>query len=137
MSLLNSLVSSLAGGGQSSGLASLLPVVLDFVKQYPGGIAGLLEKLKQGGLAEVVTSWIGAGENLPVTGPQLRSALGEEDVNKLASQAGQDADSLLGSLADILPQAIDRLTPDGTVPEDGKGLDLMSVMGMLSGLAKK
>jgi len=137
MSLLNSLVSSMAGGGQSSGLAALLPAALDFVKNYPGGLAGLLEKLSQGGLSDIVASWLGSGENLPVTGPQLRSALGEEDVGKLASQTGQDADSVLGSLASVLPQVIDRLTPDGVAPESGKGLDMMSLMGVLASLSKK
>ncbi len=136
MSLLNSLVSSLAGG-QSSGLASLLPVALDFVKRYPGGLAGLLEKLRQGGLSEIVASWLGSGENLPLTGTQLRSALGEEDANALASQAGQDTDSVMGSLASVLPQIIDRLTPDGAVPEGSQGLDMTSLMGVLASLTKK
>lgn len=136
MSLLNSLVSSMAGG-KSSGLAALLPVALDFVKSYPGGLGGLLNKLQQGGLAEIVASWLGKGENLPVTGPQLRTALGDADVDRLASEAGQDADSVLSSLASVLPQVIDRLTPDGVVPEGNKGLDMVSLMGVLSSLMKK
>jgi len=134
MSMLNSLVSSLAGG-QSSGLGALLPAALDFVKRYPGGLAGLLEKLRQGGLNEVVASWLGSGANLPVTGAQLRAALGEEDVSQLAAQVGQDADSVLGNLAAILPQVIDHLTPDGAVPD--KSPDAMTLMGVLASLTGK
>lgn len=134
MNMLNSLVSSLAGG-QSSGLSTLLPAALDFVKRYPGGLPGLLEKLRQGGLTEIVASWLGAGENLPVTGAQLRAALGEESVQQLAGQAGQDADSVLGNMAAILPQVIDKLTPDGVVPE--KSPDMMTLMGVLASLSGK
>jgi uncharacterized protein YidB (DUF937 family) len=88
MSLLDSLGSLV--GGSKSGPAALLPVLLEQLKKYPGGLAGLVDSFRKGGLGEIVASWIGKGNNLPVSIDQLRNVLPASLVGSLAQESGQD-----------------------------------------------
>ncbi len=130
MSLLNSIVSAVGGAG---GQGSLIPALIEQVNRFPGGLSGLIEKLRQGGLSEVVASWISTGANLPVSSDQLQSALGGEFVSSLVKQTGLDANSVLGGLAKVLPGLIDKATPDGAVAQ-GQELDAAGLLSSLSGL---
>ncbi|HTJ69791.1 MAG TPA: YidB family protein [Actinospica sp.] len=80
------------------------------------GLKGLVSKLMEGGLGDQVKSWIAPGSNQPVSADQVKDALGQEQVNKLAEQAGTTPDEAASQLAQKLPNAVDQLTPDGTVP---------------------
>ena len=80
-----------------------------------GNLAVLVERLSAGGLDQQVKSWLGTGANLPVNGDQLRNALGEEHVQKICQQAGLPADHILQVLAQFLPSAIDRASPNGAL----------------------
>ncbi len=100
-----------------------------------GGLQGLMEKFQQGGLGDVVSSWVGKGENLPITGEQLSSVLGSDAVQNLASQFGVNPTELAGQLSSVLPGLVDHLTPDGQVPTAGLG-NGGDLMGMLGGLLK-
>lgn len=84
-----------------------------------GSLGGLLQRLVQSGLATQVASWLGNGGNLPVTADQLRKALGDETVGQLANQFNLPVDDLLRHLAEHLPGAIDTMSPDGSVPQNG------------------
>lgn len=93
-----------------------------------GGIPALLEKLKQGGLADQVASWIGTGENQPVSGDQIKDALGDADVEQVALQAGIAPEHASTGLAQLLPQIINQLTPNGSVPQNellAQGLNML------------
>ena len=72
-------------------------------KAVPGGLDGLLSKLQEGGLGEQVSSWLGDGQNLPVSADQLQSVLGDEHVQRIAEHLGLPADQLLQGLAEHLP----------------------------------
>jgi uncharacterized protein YidB (DUF937 family) len=100
-----------------------------------GGLAGVLQQLQAGGLGEQVQSWISTGGNLPVSGEQLSSALGGAGglLGQLAQQAGVSHAEAGDQLSQLLPQIIDRLTPNGQVPAQGAG-GLGDIAGMLSGL---
>lgn len=99
MSLLDTLASMAGGGnGQQGGNASLLPALIEHLNQYPGGLSGLIASFQKGGLGEIVASWVGKGENLPVSADQLGSVLDPGVVQSLADKTGQDASSVLGSL---------------------------------------
>ncbi|MGE8690690.1 MAG: YidB family protein [Achromobacter sp.] len=132
MSLLDSLA-SMAGGGQQGGSASLLPALIEQLSKYPGGLSGLIESFQKGGLSEIVASWVGTGQNLPVSADQLGSVLDPGVVNELAAKTGQDSDSLLGSLSSLLPQLVDQATPDGTVPSNPQ-FNPADLLASLSGL---
>ncbi len=81
-----------------------------------GGLAQLTTRFQQAGLGHVISSWIGPGENLPVTSDQIVGTLGTGRLGVLARQVGLDPHAAAGPLATILPAIVDRLTPGGTVP---------------------
>ncbi len=86
-----------------------------------GGLAGLVEQFQRSGLGDVVGSWVGTGQNLPISPDQLGGALGGDLLSKLTQQSGLSQDDLLGQLSQILPQMVDQVTPEGRVPEGGLG----------------
>lgn len=93
-----------------------------------GGLQGILQQLQSSGLADQVTSWIGTGENAPVSGNQIKDALGAENVEQIARQAGVEPEHAATGLAQLLPQIIDKLTPDGQVPQNellAQGMNLL------------
>lgn len=132
MSLLDTLA-SMAGGGQQGGSASLLPALIEQLSKYPGGLSGLIASFQLGGLGEIVASWIGKGQNLPVSADQLGQVLDPGVVNELAAKTGQDTGSVLGSLSSLLPQLIDKATPEGAV-QPGQSLNPTDLLASLSGL---
>ena len=151
MSFLNSIASDAmnAASGQGQGgsgldLQSLMGLAGQLMEQT-GGLQGLIGKLQSGGLADVVSSWVGTGANLPVSGEQLQQALGADVMGPLAQAFGGNAEAAAGGLADVLPGLVDQLTPGGQVPADGGGNALQAllggqagdVMGMLGGLFKR
>lgn len=96
-----------------------------------GGLQGLVAKLQQGGLGDIVSSWVGNGENLPISAEQLSGVLGNDTLQGLASQFGVNTQDLAGQLSSVLPGLVDKLTPDGQVPTAGvgNGGDLMGMLG--------
>jgi uncharacterized protein YidB (DUF937 family) len=93
-----------------------------------GGLLGLVNTLRQLGLDDVVSSWISTGENKPISSEQVQNALGEEQINQMAQNMGVSHQEVLTGLAGLLPQLIDKLTPDGKLPEGSvldQGLELL------------
>ncbi len=143
MGLFDTVIGALGQGqAQGGGHADLLNAVVGMLGQGAGtaggsgslgGLIGLVEKFHQGGLGEVVNSWVGTGQNLPVTADQLSSVLGSDTVANLASQLGMNHGDLLGQLSHLLPQVVDKLTPTGQVPQAGNA-GLGDLAGMLGGL---
>ena len=126
MGILDNLSNAVGGGDSSS--SSLTGHVLDMIKNHPGGIAGLVQSFQSNGLGSIVSSWIGTGQNLPVTGDQVESALGSDKIASLAAKAGISPDQAKSALSQILPQVVDRLSPNGQIPQGGL---LENAMGML------
>jgi uncharacterized protein YidB (DUF937 family) len=87
-----------------------------------GGLPGLISKFEKGGLGEIVSSWVGTGANAPVSGDQIANTLGAEKIQEIAGKLGISNAQVSGGLAVLLPQIIDKLTPDGSVP-DGNSLE--------------
>jgi uncharacterized protein YidB (DUF937 family) len=87
-----------------------------------GGLNDILDQLQSSGLGDTVASWLGSGENKAVSADQLQDALGERGLNQFAQHAGIDLRQAAGVLAGMLPQVVDQLSPQGSVPE-GSGLD--------------
>lgn len=81
------------------------------------GLAGLLQKLRQGGLEDIIKSWIEPGPNKPIAPSQLQQALGTTTVDDLSHQTGMPRDDLLLQLSKLMPEVIDKLTPDGRLPK--------------------
>jgi uncharacterized protein YidB (DUF937 family) len=81
-----------------------------------GGLGGLLEKLQKGGLGNAINSWIGSGQNQPVSPGQLGSALGPDIIKTLAQRSGLSEEELIKQLSQVLPGLVDKLTPQGRLP---------------------
>jgi uncharacterized protein YidB (DUF937 family) len=82
-----------------------------------GGLGDVLKQLQQGGQGDVANSWVGKGENKPIAPGDLANALGADQINVIASQAGLSPDEFLKGLSQYLPDVIDHLTPDGRLPD--------------------
>jgi uncharacterized protein YidB (DUF937 family) len=142
MGLLDSVVGSVlnnAGGqqGGGGGLGALLPVITGMLSNdgQGGGMSGLVEKFQQAGMGDVVKSWIGTGENMPISADQITQALGSDTVTNIAAKLGVDPSQAAGSLSEMLPGIIDKLTPNGEAPAGG--VNAGDLMGMLGGLLKR
>ena len=124
-SLLGGLLKGVGGGGQSgSGSGNILGALLSALGGSQGGgsagsspLGGLLDMLTKSGLAAQKDSWVGTGQNQSVTGAQIQQALPDEILQKVAEQAGVTPEQAASDLAQTLPQAVDKLTPEGQVPQ--------------------
>jgi uncharacterized protein YidB (DUF937 family) len=141
MGLLDSVLGAVAGQMQQDGNAGLGGELGNIVgsllvnSSELGGLSGLVEKFQQNGMGDIVSSWIGRGENLPISADQIASAFGSGPLANIASQLGIDPAQASDQLAQMLPGLIDKLTPNGVLPEGGLG-NAGDLMGMLGGLLK-
>ncbi len=135
MGLLDS-ITQIAGQALSSngGQGSLLEGVIGMISQHQGGLGGLLEAFGNKGLGDVAASWVGHGENLPISGEQLHQVLGSDAISSLAARFGISPEQLSGQLSALLPQVVDKLTPGGRVEDS---IDPSNALGMLQGLFNK
>ncbi|HBP29081.1 MAG: YidB family protein [Advenella sp.] len=125
------------GNGLNLGaLSALLPVVLSVINNQQGGLGGLAEKFQQGGLGDIFNSWVNKGENRDISPEQVDTALGADTVDSIAAQSGQSRNDVLGSLSGILPQVVDKSTPEGQIPADGQARGENEVLNSLSSLFK-
>ncbi|MDP3873612.1 MAG: YidB family protein [Pseudomonadota bacterium] len=137
MGLFDSIAGQVAGalsgqsGAQGSGLLQILMSLIN--NPQTGGLQGLIAAFQDKGLGDLVSSWVGTGQNLPITPEQLQSVLGSGQIGQIAQQLGLSSQEVSGRLSALLPQVIDTLTPNGQVPE---GDTMQNALGMLSGLLK-
>lgn len=99
-----------------------------------GGLGGLISSFQQKGLGDMISSWISTGPNPAISSAQVTDVLGSETINQFASKAGVPTAEAGSVLADLLPAVIDKLTPDGKVP-DTNSLE-NSLSSLLSGLGR-
>lgn len=124
MDILNTVKSAL-GGGDKQG--DLLSSVMGLIGGQ-GGLNNLISQFGAKGLGDVVGSWVSTGKNLPVSPDQLKGVLGDDTVKNIASKLGMDSNAVTSHLSNLLPDVVDKLTPDGKVPEGdlmSKGMDLL------------
>lgn len=153
MGLLDSVFGSVMGGQQQTGASSggfgslinmvannpqLMQAVTGMLSNdgTQGGLGGLVAKFQQAGLGDVFRSWIGNGQNQPVSGEQLTKVLGTDTIAGFAEKLGMSQDDTADQLSNILPGLIDKLTPNGRAPAGGLG-NAGDLMGMLGGLLQK
>lgn len=135
MGLLDSVIGALGQAQGGAGQPDLMRLVAGLLADNApgGGLGGLLQRAQQGGLGDIVQSWIGSGQNLPVSAGQLQSMLGDDVLGPLAAQLGLAPSDAAGQLSQVLPQLVDQLTPQGRLPEAGLG----DVGGLLASLLKR
>jgi len=127
------LLDGLLGGGAEGAGGEAMSAIGGLLQNHEGGLGGLVGAFEQGGLGEVAKSWVGTGENLPISADQIQSVLGSGMVAQFAQKLGIDPQQAAAQLAQILPQVVDQLTPGGQVPAGGLGGMLGGLMGKLNG----
>jgi uncharacterized protein YidB (DUF937 family) len=120
-------------GGQGGSQNALVSALLASINSRPGGVGGLIDKFHAVGAGHVVNSWIGTGENLPVSPDTLEKVFGRNELHALAGQAGVAPEQATGILAQILPHVISGATPNGELPATGQ-LDSSNVLNTVSRL---
>jgi uncharacterized protein YidB (DUF937 family) len=121
--LLKTGLSSMTGGNQQQG-TSLITGILEMLSgQQSGGIQNLVQQFTQKGLGDIVSSWVSTGPNLPVSVDQIQNALGNDTISSVAQRAGVAPEAASSILAQFLPGVVDRLTPEGKIPESGNLLE--------------
>lgn len=140
--LIGGMLGGLQGGGDvppGSGAAGtqqnpLLLIALQLLQQN-GGLQGILGKFQQAGYGAQADSWVSTGQNMPISGDALSQVLGHGQLGQIAQQLGMSSGDAAGGLASVLPQLIDRMTPQGQVPTDhqdivGQTLALLQKRGV-------
>jgi len=123
-------MAGMGGGAQSQQHVGALGMLLNYINSpQVGGISGLQQMFQQKGLGNVVASWIGTGQNLPISADQLQGVLHGDALQNIAAKTGMDAGQLTSILSQMLPHAVDKLTPNGQVPDSG------ALAQMMKGLA--
>ncbi|AIO48842.1 MULTISPECIES: YidB family protein [Burkholderia] len=131
LDIVGGLIGGQAGGNSQS---ALITTALEFINNQPGGLNGLIEKFKAGGAGEIIGSWVGTGENQPISADTLQNVLGSDVVGSLASKVGIDPSQASSILAQVLPHVVNGATPNGEVPAGGQ-VDTSNVLGTLTQLA--
>jgi len=99
----------------------LLTTVMSLLHQH-GGLSGISECFRSNGLGTAIDSWVGPGANKPVTGEDMRMVFGESTMQEMAEHLGTDPEQASASLAGLLPELVDKFTPDGRIPPDSGDL---------------
>jgi uncharacterized protein YidB (DUF937 family) len=117
--LLGSMMGGMMGGGTSAqgaqGNSPLIQMALQMLQQN-GGIEGILAKFQQAGMGQQAQSWIGTGQNMPISADALSNIFGHGQLAQMAQQLGIPTDQAAGGLAQALPHVVDQMTPDGQIP---------------------
>ena len=135
MSLIDT-ISSLFGksSSDSSAQSGIVAAALELVNSQPEGLNGLIQKFEQGGLGDIVKSWVSNGDNQPISADQLQKVLGPDAISGIAQKLGVDPDKASGLLSQALPHVVNAGTPEGAVPAGGQ-VNAESVLGTLGDLA--
>ncbi len=128
--LLNEVLQAALGSAPSTASSPLQQILGSLLGGSQDGLAGLVEQFASAGLGREMQSWISTGQNLPISADQLLQVLGQGRMQELAQQAGMAPAQLGGHLAELLPQVIDRMTPNGQLPQGG----IENALGELSRL---
>ena len=139
MGILDSVVSaftnSTAGGAanpQAAALAEHLSQILSGAQG--GGLSQLVQSFEKNELGNIIQSWIGSGQNLPISAAQITQVLGQGRLGQIAAQLGTNHQDVANQLSQLLPQLVDKLTPNGQLPSGsaGGGANIASILQSLT-----
>ena len=130
---LGSVLSKL-GGGNTAGGSPLLQIALSMLQQN-GGLDEVLSKFRQGGMEQQANSWVSTGENMSISGEQVQQVFGSSAIGDMAAQLGMSHEEAGSTMAQVLPEVINHLTPQGQVPDNSndllsEGLSMLAKSGL-------
>lgn len=119
-------------GGKSMLMAALLPMVLMFI-QRNGGLSGTLDKVRNMGFGQQANSWMSTDQNQPIDPNHVNQLFDSQEIEQVAAQTGVDSTEVRQGLAELLPQVMDNLTPNGDVDTDSQANDeINEILSQLS-----
>lgn len=130
MSLMD-MVKTAAGqilGSKGFDTTNTLGAISKLIEQS-GGMNQLVQKFDSAGLGDVVKSWVGTGQNMPVSAEQIANVFGSQNLNQLAQGMNLSSGDLSSTLAKLLPQVVDKLTPNGQISSDNVSLTQLMEIG--------
>ncbi|HEY6644356.1 YidB family protein [Povalibacter sp.] len=133
MGLLDQVVGAALGGAKGGGLnAGLMQQLLGMLTK-PGALDNLMGAFQQQGLGNVLQSWLGTGQNLPISPSQVQQVFGADAMTELAKGAGIGVPETASALSALLPKVVDKITPDGKVPSTSDLGGLLASVGKFLG----
>ena len=140
MGLFDSILAAASGKTNATGEANPLMAIIGGMLAQSGGLQGLASKFAQSGQGNAFQSWVGMGENQPVSSGEVQNALGSEQIGAIASRMGVDPAMASTFLAEYLPKIVDKLTPAGKIDptadhQQGLAALLPSLLQSLGGQA--
>lgn len=117
MGLFDTILGAVNRQTEVSGGANPLIGIVGGLLEQSGGLQGLMQKFSQAGQGNAFASWVGTGENQPISGNEINKVLGAEQVNALAAKLGVDPNQASHFLAEYLPKVVDQLTPAGKIEQ--------------------
>ena len=126
MGLLNSLAGKVLGSTNGIALAAME------IFNKNGGLSGILDQFKAADFSEQVASWVGLGDNLPISAEQITRALGGDQLAKIATKLNIEPAVLSNKIAQHLPSIVDKMTPNGEV-----GANSNNLLGVMLSLLKQ
>jgi uncharacterized protein YidB (DUF937 family) len=109
MGMLDGLLGGIVGAGMMS--------VLNGIIEKHGGLQGVVNEFEKNGLGQTVKSWVGTGPNDPISADDVHKVFGADLLQQLAAKSGLSVSDLAQKLSQVLPKAVDSMTPDGTIPK--------------------
>jgi uncharacterized protein YidB (DUF937 family) len=109
MGLLDGLIGGVVGAGMTTAVNQIL--------EKHGGLQGVVSEFERNGFGPTVQSWVGTGPNQAIASDGIQRVLGGDLLQQLAAKTGLSVQDLTQRLAQVLPDAVDRLTPDGVIPK--------------------
>ena len=105
-----------SGGGQSALIAALAPALMGLLAN--GGLSKILQGFQAKGFSSQADSWVSTGQNQPISGADVQQVVDRGELAQVAQQAGISEEQAADVLAEAIPAAVDRVTPEGNVPDD-------------------
>jgi uncharacterized protein YidB (DUF937 family) len=121
--LKNRAMSAFGGGNPTVG------ALLQMLNNHPGGFSGLIAAFQEKGLGGIAGSWVGTGANEPITAEQIQRVLSNEHIQQFAAKLGISPEQASAKIAEYLPQVVDKLTPNGQIPQGEIDKDLLKSRG--------
>jgi uncharacterized protein YidB (DUF937 family) len=109
MGLLDGFIGGIVGGGMATAINQIL--------EKHGGLQGVVNEFERNGLGPTVQSWVGTGPNQPISSDAVQRVLGPDLLQQLSAKSGLSVAELTSKLSQVLPVAVDKLTPNGTIPK--------------------
>lgn len=128
MGLFDSVASAVLGQVMNE-KGDMAKIAMEMFNQY-GGLGGIVSKFQEGGLADVVATWVAKGENAPVSSNQITEILGSGAITDMATKFGISPEMLSSKIAEHLPSMVDKMTPNGEINSNTGDL-LSAILGMM------